>query len=55
MELISLTEYATIHNKNIATIRRKIIAGNLKATKIGRNWTIEKNEPYIDMRKKINK
>lgn len=51
-ELISLSEYAKLHDVTADTVRQKILRGNLNAIKIGRNWAIDKNEPYIDNRKK---
>ncbi len=53
--LISLAEYAELHGVKADTVRQKILRGNLKAKKIGRNWVIDKNEPYIDNRKKEEK
>lgn len=50
--LISLAEYAKLHNVTADTVRQKILRGYLSATKIGRNWVIDKNEPYIDNRKR---
>lgn len=50
--LISLAEYAKLHNVTADTVRQKILRGYLSATKIGRNWVIDKNEPYIDYRRK---
>ena len=50
--LISLAEYAELHGVKADTVRQKILRGNLKAKKIGRNWVIDKNEPYIDNRVK---
>lgn len=50
--LISLSEYAKLHNVTADTVRQKILRGYLSATKIGRNWVIDKNEPYIDYRRK---
>lgn len=52
-EYISLNEYAAIHGKGFSTVRQKAAFGHFKtAKKIGRNWVIDKNEPYIDGRKK---
>lgn len=35
------------------TARQKVLRGGFKtARKIGRNWVIDKNEPYIDNRTK---
>jgi len=51
-ELISLAEYAALHGVHQDTVRQKILRGNLMAKKIGRNWVIDKNEPYVDKRRK---
>lgn len=51
--LISLAEYAELHGVTHDTIRQRANRGVFKtARKIGRNWVIDKNEPYIDNRKK---
>lgn len=48
-ELISLTEYAKLNNKEVSYCRRKCEQGKFKtARKIGRNWVIDKNEPYYN-------
>lgn len=52
MNLISLKEYAQLHNVDPSTVRHKVLRGNLNAFKIGRNWVIDKNEPYNDLRYK---
>ena len=50
---ISLAEYAELHGKNPATVRQKALRGGFKtARKIGRNWVINRDEPYIDNREK---
>jgi len=50
-ELIGLTEYAKLHGITGDTARQRAARGVFKtARKIGRNWVIEKNEPYIDNR-----
>lgn len=55
-ELISLEEYAKMHNRSASYIRRKARSGGFKtARKIGRNWVIDKNEPYTDLRVKSGK
>lgn len=52
-QLISLVEYAKLHGKEESTVRRKAIRGGFKtAQKIGRNWVIDKDEPYTDHRHK---
>ena len=51
--LISLAEYAELHGVTSGTVRQRANRGVFKtARKIGRNWVIDKNEPYIDNRKK---
>ena len=56
INLISIAEYAKLHDKEISSVRQKILRGGFKtARKIGRNWVINKNEPYIDNRKKLYK
>ena len=53
-ELISLGEYAKKHGITADTARQRVLRGVFKtARKIGRNWVIEKNEPYVDNRRKI--
>ena len=51
--LVSLAEYARMHGKAYRTVRQKAELGNFRtARKIGRNWVIDRDEPYIDYRKK---
>mgnify|MGYP000921573821 FL=1 len=50
--LISIAEYAKLHGVKPATVRQKILRGNLNAVKIGRNWVIGKDVPYTDNRRK---
>ena len=52
MKLITLAEYAKMHNVDPSTLRHKIKRKTLKAIKFGNTWVIDKNEPYIDYRKK---
>jgi hypothetical protein len=55
-KLISLAEYAEKHGVAQVTIRNKALKGGFKtAQKIGRNWVIEEDEPYIDNRIKSGK
>ena len=50
--LISLTEYALALDKDPANLRHKAERGEFAtARKIGRNWVIDSEEPYIDLRK----
>ena len=51
MALISLNEYAKRHGREASTVRQKALRGGFKtATKIGRDWLIDENEPYVDGR-----
>jgi len=53
MAMISLSEYAIKHRKNLHTVSDKCRRGGFKtAVKIGRNWVIDEDEPYTDLRKK---
>ncbi|MEG2429965.1 MAG: hypothetical protein RSA79_00005 [Oscillospiraceae bacterium] len=53
MNFISISEYAKIHKKDCSSVRYKCIRGTFKtAIKIGRNWIIDKDEEYSDLRKK---
>lgn len=50
--LIPLTEYAKKHQRAVATVRQKVLRGGFKtAQKIGRDWMIEEDEPYMDERR----
>ena len=52
MGLISLAEYAARHGKSDRTVRQKAEAGGFKtAQKIGRNYVIDEDEPYTDLRR----
>lgn len=45
--LISLTEYAKLHNRSSDTLRRLAESGTLRtAQKIGRNWAVDSEEAY---------
>jgi len=50
--LISLKQYAELHSVDPATVRQKILRGNLEAVKIGRDWMVDKNLKYVDFRKR---
>jgi len=53
MALISLSEYAAKHGKDPATARQKALRGGFQtARKIGRDWVIEEDEPYSDLRER---
>jgi hypothetical protein len=53
MALISLVEYAAKHGKDPATVRQKALRGGFQtARKIGRDWVIEEDEPYVDLRER---
>ena len=54
--LISLVEYAERHGKNPANARQMAARGSFQtARKIGRNWVIEDDEPWLDRRLKSGK
>ncbi len=54
--LISLTEYAKMHNRSCDTVRRYAERGAFTtARKIGRNWVIDDNECYPVPKKDIEK
>lgn len=53
MALISLPEYAEKHGKSPDSVRQKALRGGFtSAHKIGRNWVIDEDEPYLDNREK---
>ena len=55
-ELISISAYALLNNVEPVTVRAKCQRGGyLTARKIGRNWVIDKDEPYSDNRIKNEK
>jgi hypothetical protein len=50
-KLIPLIDYARLHGKTISAVRKKAADGGFKtARKIGRNWVISEEEPFIDLR-----
>lgn len=54
--LISLGEYAKRHGRNPVTARARAQSGKFKtAQKIGRNWVIDEDEPWNDLRIKSGK
>jgi len=54
MDLVSFAEYAAMHHVAAATVRPKNLRGGFKtAQKIGRNWVIDRNEPYSDDRQTL--
>ncbi|MDO4459458.1 MAG: hypothetical protein Q4C42_05165 [Clostridia bacterium] len=53
--LISLKEYCLKHGKDPATGRQRVARGAFKtAVKMGRDWFIEEDEPWIDYRMGTN-
>ena len=51
MGLISLMEYARRHGKNPVIVRQKAARGGFNtARKMGRDWFIDEDEPYLDRR-----
>ena len=55
-DLVSSTEYAKLNGKAPKSVRDLIHRGRLKtAVKIGRNWLVNRNEPYPNRRVKTRK
>lgn len=52
---ITVAEYAKKHGVTPRTIRQKAQMGTLNAIKIGRDWLIDEEEPYLDKRVKSGK
>lgn len=51
MAMITLKDYALRLGKNPTVIRQKAIRGGFQsAVKMGRDWFIEEDEPYVDNR-----
>ena len=51
MAIITLKEYAQRHGKHIDIVRQKALRGGFRtAKKLGRDWFIDEDEPYIDGR-----
>ena len=50
MAYITLKEYAARHGKNPIIQRQKILRGTFPAVKIGRDWMVDEDEPYVDQR-----
>ena len=54
--LISLVDYAYLHNKSGDTLRRMAERGKLKtAQKIGRNWVVDSEEAYPVKKREVKK
>lgn len=51
MAIITLKEYAERHGKQPVIVRQKALRGGFRtAKKLGRDWFIDEDEPYIDER-----
>lgn len=53
--LVTLPEYAKMHNVTPRAVRGKIARGSINARKIGRDWVLAADEPYTDRRYKAEK
>ena len=54
--LITLKEYCERNGKDIRTARTKASNGDFNsAVKMGRDWLIDEDEPYVDKRFKTGK
>jgi hypothetical protein len=55
-ESIPLTQYAREHGRAQRTVRQMAANGGFStARKLGRDWIIDKDEPYPDRRKRQSK
>lgn len=53
-DLVSLSEYAEMHGKAPKSVHDMVQRGGLNtAVKIGRNWLVNRSEPYPDRRVKL--
>ena len=53
INFITIQEYATAHGVKPCAVRRKCLRGYVQgAVKIGRDWLIPSNAPYVDHRYK---
>ena len=51
MALITIKAYAERHGKNPVNVRQKALRGGFQtAQKIGRDWLIDEDEPFVDRR-----
>ncbi|MBQ6595325.1 MAG: hypothetical protein IJH78_06705 [Clostridia bacterium] len=56
MAMITLKEYAERHGKNPVIVRQKAIRGGfITARKMGRDWFIDEDEEYVDLRVRSGK
>lgn len=56
MAMITLKDYAIRHNRNPVVLRQKAIRGGFAtATKMGRDWIIDEDEPLVDNRVRSGK
>lgn len=56
MAMITLKEYAERHGKDNSNLGRMAKQGRFKtAIKMGRDWFIDENEPFVDTRIKSGK
>lgn len=53
--LISVKQYADLVGRSPVSIRQRIERGTLPAVKIGRNWCIDDQTPFTDMRTKADR
>lgn len=56
IDFVSVKEYAEIVGRAANSIRKSCERGRFKsARKIGRDWFIDRNEPFVDHRTKYSK
>ena len=55
-DMITITEYARLVNRDPANIRQKCLRGTIpEAVKIGREWFVPRNTKLCDYRMKSNR
>lgn len=53
--LITLKEYASLHNLNPQAVRRRILRGRMEAVKLGRDWFLDPAAEFTDRRRNPDK
>lgn len=53
--LIPIRVYAERNGVDVSTVRHKCLKGGYKtAQKLGRDWLIDEDEPYTDLRRRMD-
>lgn len=54
-DMLSVKEYAELHGIRPESVTQRIRRGTTSAVKIGRDWFIEADEPFLDARVRSGK